>query len=49
MLGTVLRQRRISIMRCVEFWEKGRMSEMEREREREREIGAKRLLVVTVG
>ena len=37
LLGTVLRQRRISTMRGVELWEKGRVSEMERERERMRE------------
>ena len=37
MLGTVLRQRRISTMRGVELWKQGRVSEMERERERERE------------
>ena len=37
LLGTVLRQRRISTMRGVELWGKGRVSEMERERERERE------------
>ena len=36
-VGKVLRQRRISTMRCVELWEKGRVSEMEREREREGE------------
>ena len=37
LLGTVLRQRRISTMRGVELWEKGQVSEMERERERRRE------------
>ena len=36
LLGTILRQRRISTMRGVELWEKGQVSEMERERERER-------------
>ena len=36
LLGTVLRQRRISTMRGVELWEKGQVSEMEREREKER-------------
>ena len=36
LLGTVLRQRRISTIRGVELWEKGQVSEMEREREKER-------------
>ena len=36
LLGTILRQRRISTMRGVELWEKGQVSEMEREREKER-------------
>ena len=30
MLGTVLRQRKISTMRGVELWEEGQVSEMER-------------------
>ena len=37
MLGTVLKQRRISTMRGVELWKQGRVSEMERERERRRD------------